>query len=76
MEAVGVKLIVGVPNYELYSYVDKKVKEYDFPCHPLVHGPDIKTYPDATDVWEHTKDLDPLWYMVSGCRMMTFAKRL
>ena len=24
-----------------------------------LHGPDIKTYPDATDVWEHTKDLDP-----------------
>ena len=34
---VGVKLIVGVPNYELLPYVD----------------------PDATDVWEHTKDLDP-----------------
>ena len=27
---VGVKLIVGVPNYELLPYVDKKVKEYDF----------------------------------------------
>lgn len=24
-----------------------------------MHGPDIKTYPDATDVWVHTKDLDP-----------------
>lgn len=27
---VGVKTIVGVPNYELLPYVDKKVKEYDF----------------------------------------------
>ena len=56
---VGVKLIVGVPNYELLPYVDKKVKEYDFHYAIHLHGPDIKTYPDATDVWEHTKDLDP-----------------
>ena len=56
---VGVKTIVGVPNYELLPYVDKKVKEYDFNYAIHLHGPDIKTYPDATDVWEHTKDLDP-----------------
>lgn len=55
---VGVKLIVGVPNYELLPYVDKKVKEYDFHYAIHLHGPDIKTYPDATDVWKHTKDLD------------------
>lgn len=56
---VGVKTIVGVPNYELLPYVDKKVKEYDFNYAIHLHGPDIKTYPDATDVWVHTKDLDP-----------------
>ena len=55
---VGVKLIVGVPNYELLPYVDKKVKEYDFHYAIHLHGPDIKTYPDATDVWEHVKELD------------------
>ncbi|MDR2385321.1 MAG: sugar phosphate isomerase/epimerase [Tannerella sp.] len=55
---VGVKLIVGVPNYELLPYVDEKVKEYDFYYAIHLHGPDIKTYPDATDAWEHTKDLD------------------
>jgi sugar phosphate isomerase/epimerase len=55
---VGVKLIVGVPNYELLPYVDKKVKEYDFHYAIHLHGPDIKTYPDAKDAWEHTKDLD------------------
>jgi sugar phosphate isomerase/epimerase len=54
----GVKLIVGVPNYELLPYVDKKVREYNFYYAIHLHGPDIKTYPDATDVWEHTKDLD------------------
>ncbi len=55
---VGVKLLVGVPDYVLLPYVDKKVKEYDFHYAIHLHGPDIKTYPDATDVWEHTKDLD------------------
>ncbi len=56
---VGVKLIVGVPNVELLPYVDKKVKEYDFKFAIHLHGPDIKIYPDADDVWNHTKDLDP-----------------
>ncbi|MDR2497718.1 MAG: sugar phosphate isomerase/epimerase [Tannerellaceae bacterium] len=56
---VGVKLIVAVPNYELLPYVDKKVKAYDFRIAIHLHGPDIKTYPDATDVWENTKNLDP-----------------
>ncbi|MDX9881929.1 MAG: sugar phosphate isomerase/epimerase family protein [Prolixibacteraceae bacterium] len=56
---VGVKLIVGVPNYELLPYVDKKVKEYGFNYAIHLHGPDIKLYPDADDVWDHVKDLDP-----------------
>ena len=55
---VGVKLIVGVPNYELLPYVDKKVKEYGFNFAIHLHGPDVKVYPDADDVWEHTKNLD------------------
>lgn len=56
---VGVKLIIGVPNYELLPYVDQKVKEYDFKLAIHLHGPDMKVYPDAKDVWEHVKDLDP-----------------
>jgi sugar phosphate isomerase/epimerase len=56
---VGVKLIVGVPNYELLPYVDEKVKEYGFHFAIHLHGPDIALYPDAKDVWENTKDLDP-----------------
>lgn len=56
---VGVKTIVGVPAYELLPYVDKKVKEYGFNYAIHLHGPDIKIFPDADDVWEHTKDLDP-----------------
>ena len=56
---VGVKLIVGVPDYELLPYVDQKVKEYGFNFAIHLHGPDIDVYPDAEDVWEHTKNLDP-----------------
>ena len=56
---VGVTLVVGVPNYDLLPLVDKKVKEYGFHYAIHLHGPDIETYPDATDVWNHTKDLDP-----------------
>ena len=56
---VGVKLIVGVPNVELLPYVDQKVKEYDFHYAIHLHGPDIELFPDADDVWNHVKDLDP-----------------
>lgn len=56
---VGVKLIVGVPTYELLPYVDKKVKEYDFHYAIHLHGPDIELFPDADDVWNNVKDLDP-----------------
>lgn len=56
---VGVKTIVGVPNVELLPYVDKKVKEYGFYYAIHLHGPDIELFPDAEDVWKHTKDLDP-----------------
>lgn len=55
---VGVKLVVGVPNYELLPYVDKKVKEYDMKYAIHLHGPDMPLYPDADDVWENVKDLD------------------
>lgn len=56
---VGVKLIVGVPNYELLPYVDKKVKEYDMNYAIHLHGPDMPLYPDADDVWKNVKNLDP-----------------
>lgn len=58
-KAVGVKLIVGVPNVELLPYVNKKVQEYDTKYAIHIHGPDIKLYPDAEDAWNHVKGLDP-----------------
>ncbi|MDR2626739.1 MAG: sugar phosphate isomerase/epimerase [Dysgonamonadaceae bacterium] len=55
-----VKLIVGVPLHHLLPYVDKKVKEYDMKYAIHLHGPDMPDkYPDAEDVWNHVKDLDP-----------------
>jgi sugar phosphate isomerase/epimerase len=56
---VGVKIIVGVPNYELLPYVDKKVKEYNFNFAIHLHGPDIELYPTADDVMLHVGHLDP-----------------
>lgn len=39
--------------------MEKKVKEYDFHYAIHLHGPDMPLYPDADDVWNHVKDLDP-----------------
>ena len=44
---------------DLLPYLDKKVKEYDFNYAIHLHGPDMPLYPDADDVWENVKDLDP-----------------
>ncbi len=56
---VGVKLVVGVPDYDLLPYVEKKVQEYGFHYAIHLHGPDMPLYPDADDVWKNVKDLDP-----------------
>ncbi len=56
---VGVNTIVGVPTYDLLPYVAKKVKEYDMKFAIHLHGPDIDKFPDADDVWENVKNLDP-----------------
>jgi sugar phosphate isomerase/epimerase len=59
-EKVGVKVIVGVPRHGLLPYIDKKVKAYDMKYAIHLHGPDMPDkYPDADDVWEHVKRLDP-----------------
>lgn len=54
----GVKMIVGAPNYDLLPLVEKKVKEYDMKIAIHNHGPDNPLYPNATDIWNHIKDLD------------------
>lgn len=54
-----VKTIVSAPNYEFLPYVEKKVKTYDIKIAIHNHGPDNPLYPNATDIWDHVKDLDP-----------------
>jgi sugar phosphate isomerase/epimerase len=54
----GVKMIVGAPDYVLLPYVEKKIKTYDFKLAIHNHGPDNPLYPNATDIWNHIKDLD------------------
>jgi len=55
----GVKMIVGAPNYDLLSYTEKKVKEYDIKIAIHNHGPDNPLFPNATDIWNHIRDMDP-----------------
>ncbi len=55
---VGVNLLVGVPNYDLLDYVEKKVKQYDIRLAIHLHGPDNPNYPNAEDIWNHVKDRD------------------
>jgi sugar phosphate isomerase/epimerase len=55
----GVKMIVGAPDYALLPYVEEKVKSYDFKIAIHNHGPDNPLYPNAADIWNHIKDLDP-----------------
>jgi sugar phosphate isomerase/epimerase len=55
----GVKMIVGAPDYKLLPYVEKKIKTYDIILAIHNHGPDNPLYPNASDIWDHVKDLDP-----------------
>lgn len=54
----GVKIIVGAPEYELLPYVEQKVSSYDIKLAIHNHGPDNPLFPNATDIWNHIKDLD------------------
>lgn len=55
----GVKVMICAPNYDLLPYVNEKVKSADFKLAIHNHGPDNPLFPNATDIWEHIKDLDP-----------------
>ena len=68
---VGVKTIVGVPNYELLPYVDKKVKEYDFNYAIHLHGPISRlirmqrTFGNIRKIW--TRVSVCVWMLVTIC---------
>jgi sugar phosphate isomerase/epimerase len=56
----GVKMIVGVPAYDLLPYLEKKVKEYKIPVAIHNHGPEDKLFPDIDSTYEKIKNMDKL----------------
>ncbi|MEZ5069552.1 MAG: sugar phosphate isomerase/epimerase family protein [Bacteroidales bacterium] len=58
-QKAGMQLIVGVPNHELLSYVEGKVKETDIKLAIHNHGPGDKLYPSAESAYALIKDMDP-----------------
>ncbi|MEM1135115.1 MAG: sugar phosphate isomerase/epimerase [Bacteroidota bacterium] len=54
----GLKVIIGVPNYELLPLVEKKVKETDIKLAIHNHGPGDDVYPSPDSVYEKIKNLD------------------
>ena len=55
----GMSLIVGVPEHDLLSYTNDKIKQYDIKVAIHNHGPGDKVYPSPESVFEKIKDLDP-----------------
>lgn len=58
-KTAGLKVIVGVPNYDLLPLVEQKVKETDIKLAIHNHGPGDDVYPSPDSVMEKVKDLDP-----------------
>jgi sugar phosphate isomerase/epimerase len=56
---LGIKLIIGVPNYELLAYVEEKVKSTNIRLAIHNHGPEDKLYPGPREVYEKIKDMNP-----------------
>lgn len=53
------KMIIGVPNHELLSYSEGKVKEYGIKLAIHNHGPGDDLYPSAESAYVLIKDMDP-----------------
>ncbi len=57
-KAAGMKVIIGVPKYDLLPLVNDQVKEYDIIVAIHNHGPTDKVYPIPATAYEKVKDLD------------------
>ena len=57
-KAAGMKIITGVPKYELLTLVNKKVQQYDIKVAIHNHGPGDKNYPTPASAYERIKGLD------------------
>jgi len=56
--AAGMRVIIGVPNYELLPLVEKRVKETDIKLAIHNHGPGDEVYPSPDNVYEKVRNLD------------------
>lgn len=54
----GIEMIIGVPNHELLSFTEQKVKETGIRLAIHNHGPGDKVYPTPDTVFDHIKALD------------------
>lgn len=57
-KTAGMKVIIGVPKYDLLPLVNDLVKEYDIMVAIHNHGPTDKVYPIPATAYEKVKDLD------------------
>jgi inosose dehydratase len=57
-KAAGMKMIIGVPTYDLLPYTNKKVQEYDIPVAIHNHGPDNPLFPTPQSAYERIASLD------------------
>jgi sugar phosphate isomerase/epimerase len=55
----GVPLIIGVPEYDLLDYTEKKVKEFNIRIAIHNHGPQDKLYPGPREVYNKISGRDP-----------------
>ncbi len=58
-QAAGMKVIIGVPEHDLLSLVNEKVKEFDIQVAIHNHGPTDKRYPTPESAYELIRSLDP-----------------
>jgi sugar phosphate isomerase/epimerase len=57
-KAVGVNMIVGVPNYDLIDYTEQKVKEHNIKIAIHNHGPMDKLYPSPKEAYDRISKKD------------------
>jgi inosose dehydratase len=57
-KAAGMRMIIGVPTYELLPYTSKKVQEYDIPVAIHNHGPDNPLFPTPQSAYERIAGMD------------------
>ena len=57
-KAAGMRMIIGVPTYDLLPYTNKKVQEHDIPVAIHNHGPDNPLFPTPQSAYERIASMD------------------